>query len=484
MINIFVVESLKDWTLQIKDVEVVSSTEYLISPKYRDEETLRVFNLCRSYSYQSAGFYVSLLAAARGHKPIPSVSTVLDMKSTSMLRIRSEVLDEIIQHSLKDIRSEQFELSIYFGKNLAKKYDELSYELHKYFHAPLLRAKFVKKDRWKLKWVGPIALKEVPYYHLKFIEEFAAEYFSKRTRTFIPRRARFNLAILMNSSEKFPPSNKKAINNFIKAAHRQMIATEIIDKDDYNRLAEFDALFIRETTNVNHHTYRFAQKAKALGLVVIDDPDSILKCTNKVYVSELLSNHRIPSPKTMIIHESNIDEVESTLGLPCVLKQPDSAFSQGVKKVSTREELLKVLKAQLDESDLIIGQEYIPTDFDWRVGIIDGEPLYVCRYYMAKGHWQIYKLEDSGDFDNGMADTILVEQAPHELIKLAVKAANLIGKGLYGLDVKEKDGKFYFIEINDNPSIDGGIEDALLRDKLYNKIMDVFVKRMIKNAEG
>ncbi|MBP6218346.1 MAG: RimK family protein [Oligoflexales bacterium] len=483
MINLFVVESLKDWTLQIQGVEVISSTEYLMSYKYRDQTSLRVFNLCRSYSYQSEGFYVSLLATARGHKPTPSVTTILDMKSTSLLKIRSEVLDELIQQSLKDIRSKEFELSIYFGKNLAKKYDDLSHELHKHFHSPLLRARFIYKDKWRLKWVGPIALKDVPYSHLKFIEEFASEYFSKRMRTFIPKRTRFNLAILCNPNEKMPPSNKKGISNFIKAANKLMIATELIGKDDFNRLVEFDALFIRETTHVNHHTYRFAQKAKALGLVVIDDPDSILKCTNKVYISELFAKHRIPSPKTMIIHESNVDEVEKTLGLPCVLKQPDSAFSQGVKKASSKEELKDQLTLLLGESDLIIGQEYIPTDFDWRVGILDGEPLYVCKYYMAKGHWQIYQNVSKDNVENGRASTFLVEQVSPELIKLAVKSARLIGKGLYGLDIKEKDGKFYVIEINDNPSIDGGIEDDLLKTRLYDRIMECFLQRMIKNSE-
>lgn len=484
MINIFVVESLKDWTLHIKDVEVVSSTEYLMSSRYRDMESVRVFNLCRSYAYQSGGFYVSLLAAARGHKPIPSVATVLEMKSTSLLRIRSEVLNDLIQQSLKDIKSSSFELSIYFGKNLARKYDELCHELHKHFHAPLLRAEFAKKDKWRLKCIGPIALKEVPYSHLKFVEEFASDYFSKRMRSYIPKKTRFNLAILINPQEIMPPSDKKAIEKFIKAANKLMIATEIIGKDDFNRLAEFDGLFIRETTNVKHHTYRFSQKAKELGLVVIDDPESILKCTNKVYISELFSQHRIPSPKTMIIHESNTEEVAKVLGFPCVLKQPDSAFSKGVTKVATERELAVQLKALLAESDLIIGQEFIPTEFDWRIGMIDGEPLYVCKYFMVKNHWQILKHSSPGHLDNGKAQTLLVEQAPQELIKLAVKTAHLIGKGLYGLDIKEKEGRYYVIEINDNPTVDAGVEDLLLKDKLYLRIMETFLKRMVKNAEG
>ncbi len=76
----------------------------------------------------------------------------------------------------------------------------------------------------------------------------------------------------------------------------------LITKDEYGRIAEFDALFIRETTAVNHHTYRFSRRALAEGLVVIDDPESIIRCTNKVYLAELFARNRIPHPRTVVVH--------------------------------------------------------------------------------------------------------------------------------------------------------------------------------------
>jgi glutathione synthase/RimK-type ligase-like ATP-grasp enzyme len=50
-----------------------------------------------------------------------------------------------------------------------------------------------------------------------------------------------------------------------------------------------------------------------------------------------------------------------------------------------------------------------------------------------------------------------VEDAPQDVVQIALKAANLIGNGLYGVDLKQVDGKIYVIEINDNPSIDAGL---------------------------
>ncbi len=78
----------------------------------------------------------------------------------------------------------------------------------------------------------------------------------------------------------------------------------------------------------------------------------------------------------------------------------------------------------------------------------------------------------------GKLETIPVELAPHKAVKLALKATDLIGDGLYGVDVKESDGKFYIIEVNDNPNIDAGCEDAILKDELYRRIMNVFVRRI------
>lgn len=484
MRNIFVVESPSDWPISSGEFEVVSDTAYLTDPSFQDQRNLRVFNLCKSYRYQTSGYYVSLLAAARGHKPIPSVATIEDMKSISFVRITSDNLEQLIQKSLSGIRSKSFELSIYFGKNLAQKYDRLARELSKIFAAPMIRAKFVKKDQWMLSYVSPIALKDVPKSHQQYLVQFAKDYFRNRNTSAKPKAAKFSLAILIDPNEKTAPSNEKAIKKFIAAAQKLEMEVELIEHADFRRLAEFDALFIRETTNVNHHTFRFAQKAKALGLVVIDDPDSILKCSNKVYLTELLKRHKIAAPRTKLIHKANWENDIQELSLPCIVKQPDSSFSLGVIKVEDPKDLRVQTQKLLEESDLILAQEFMPTEFDWRVGIIDRRPLYVCRYYMARSHWQIYKRDGGGKLVDGKSDTLTVEDAPPKLIRFALKAASLIGDGFYGLDVKEVDGKYYLIEINDNPSIDAGVEDEVLKEQLYLEIMKVFLNRLMAKTEG
>jgi len=481
MKHFIILDNPSEWKMSVPGVEVHAARDYLTREEFRKRRSVKVYNLCKSYRYQTIGYYVSLLAAARGHRPIPSVSTIQDLKSQPIVKTISEDLDKLVQQSFEGLRSHEFTLSIYFGQNIAKRYDRLSAHLFRLFQAPLLRAQFQLQsdNRWRLQSVKPISALEIPENHYSFVEDFARSFFkNRRVSTRRQVTYSYDLAILNNEGEEMPPSNAKALERFIKAGNDLGLNVELINREDYGRLAEFDALFIRETTSVNHHTYRFARKAKAEGLVVIDDPDSILKCTNKIYLAELLEAHKIRTPRTIIAHRENLRELQSKIGFPCILKQPDSAFSQGVKKARDLDELVEQLEFFWTKSDLVIAQEFLPTEFDWRIGIIDKTPFFACKYFMARNHWQIVKQEAAGKHLDGRVQSIPFEEVPENVINTALKASNLIGNGLYGVDLKEIEGKCYVIEVNDNPNIDSGYEDSIMGMDLYETIMKVFLDRI------
>ncbi len=102
---------------------------------------------------------------------------------------------------------------------------------------------------------------------------------------------------------------------------------------------------------------------------------------------------------------------------------------------------------------------------------------------MAKNHWQIIKRGRTGRIYYGKVESIPVELAPEEVVQTALKAANLIGNGLYGVDIKEVGRKCYVIEVNENPNIDYGEEDAVLKGDLYRHIMKVFLQRIESRKE-
>lgn len=288
----------------------------------------------------------------------------------------------------------------------------------------------------------------------------------------------YRLAILVDPENPEPPSNKAAMQKFLHAAAEHDLEVVLITHADFERLPQFDALFIRDTTYTNHYTYLFSSRAAEEGLVVIDDPDSILKCNNKALQAELFKKHDIPTLRTLVVHHRNVRKIIPAIGLPCVLKLPDSSFSRGVIKIESEAELLPQIKTLFEKSKLIVVQEYVPTTFDWRIGILDRKPLFACQYFMVPGYWQIIKHEADGSWNEGPTIALPLEQVPPAIVQLALKAANLIGDGFYGVDIKQVDSHYYVIEINDNPNVDAGNEDAVLHDELYREVMASLLRRI------
>lgn len=474
---LLIVDSPKRWPLHIPGTELVSAYDYLSDPAFSQGAGRKVFNLCRSLRYQSSGYYVSLLAEARRHRPLPSVAAIQGFKLAPVIRAASEELADLIQTSLRRIRSDKFELSVYFGHNVAAGHESLALGVFNAFPAPLLRARFERDGSWRLTSVRAIGLGEVPESHRPFVVEKAEQYLKRS-----PRKGKsspptkYDLAILHDPANPLPPSDHKALKKFIAAGESLGIGCELVERDEYGRIAEFDGLFIRETTAVNHYTYRFARRAAAEGLTVIDDPQSIVRCTNKVFLAETLTRHRVPVPKTLILSKENAIESIRTIGFPCVIKQPDSSFSAGVSRIDSEEEIAPTLRQLFEQSELLIAQEFVPTEFDWRVGVLGGRALWVCRYGMAPGHWQIYQRDDEGVHEGDFA-TMSVDEAPKDVIKLAVRSAALMGEGLYGVDLKVIKGRAVVIEVNDNPNIDSGVEDSVLGSWLYEAIMQHFLRK-------
>jgi glutathione synthase/RimK-type ligase-like ATP-grasp enzyme len=487
--TILVVDDLADWNPYYPSEQVTTFENYLALEQGDPDQRVRVINLCSSYRYLSDGYYCSLLAEARGHHVIPSVKVLNDLGKKALYRLQLEDLSQTLARAFKS-RNKTGEITLlsYFGTTPEAEFQELARLLFERFSCPVLEVVLQFSGRqWEI-----TELKAISHRTLNESEQTlfadALDKFSKKVwrKGRARKTARYDLAILFNPEEEMPPSNRGALKKFINIGRQLGIDIELITQQHYVRLPEFDGLFIRETTAIDHHTYRFSKKAEAEGLVVIDDPTSMLRCTNKVYLADLFRTHRVPSPKTWLLHRGNadhLDKLEAEAGFPVVIKIPDGSFSRGIVKVHNRQELDIRVHELFQKSALLLAQEFLYTDFDWRIGVLNNKALYACRYYMVKNHWQIYrhggKRTDSGNFD-----TLPTFEVPKAVLEAALKATQPIGNGFYGVDVKEKNGKGYVIEVNDNPNIDSGIEDKYLGDELYRLILTELLRRMENRSKG
>ncbi|MDD4650777.1 MAG: RimK family alpha-L-glutamate ligase [Methanothrix sp.] len=248
---------------------------------------------------------------------------------------------------------------------------------------------------------------------------------------------------------------------------------EFIFPVDIKKIPKLDALFIRANTDPMNITYVASRMAQMYGIPVIDDPSSIRICADKINMYMHLMKNNVSMPETRFLKNKELDESSAAqlfeeLGTPLVLKEPSTSFSVRVEKVSSPGELLKVAKRFFKLSDWIVVQEYIESRFDWRVGVINGQPLYACRYIIPS---ETFKIQASvnGHIVYCDVESVPADQVPPGVIELGREAGNAIGNGLYGVDIKESNGKLYVIEVNDNPSLEGG-EDAHYPD-MFQKII-------------
>lgn len=462
--------------------KIITTRDYLTHPSLFRGVRPKVINLSNNVGYQSRGYYASLLAGSRGHKVIPTVETMIDLSEKKLYEHALPELEVALNRCRKDIGGEfPSRVAVFFGIGPSKAWNAFARLLFDWFRAPALEVSIKDGGEWaSIRKIGFLPLARMSDDEEKAFLESLEGYTSREWRDSKERTpARYTFATLINPQEELSPSSISSLKYWARIAEKMGVEVEPITRKDLAKLANYDALFIRETTSISNHTYRFARRAQQEGMPVIDDPLSMIRCTNKVYLNELMTFNKVPVPPTVTIAGiADLEPAAQALGFPLVLKIPDSAFSRGVKKASNLEELKALATAWLEDSDLIIAQKYIPTQFDWRVGVLGGEPLFAVQYLMAKKHWQIVNHDRGGKPDQGGVKAFTLKETPKIVIDTAVKAARCIGDGLYGVDLKETADGVYVIEVNDNPDLDHGYEDSGEKDEVWVKLTQWFLDRL------
>jgi glutathione synthase/RimK-type ligase-like ATP-grasp enzyme len=483
--TLVVVEQRRDWTDRDDTFTVVTASEFLRADTRWGDTGGVVVNLCRGYKYLSVGYYCSLLAEARGQAVLPSVKTINDLSRKAIYTLDTCDLDYALNQALDGADGRpmpvEFSMDIYFGATDYTPLAGLARQIFATFPTPLMRVEFARDGDWR---IAAIRVQSAAMLGESQLATCAAALRAATLAAPAPAAVkpyRYHVAILRNPDEALPPSDARALARFEEAGRALGVDVSLIEKKDFHRLCEHDALFIRETTAINHHTYLFAKKAESEGMVVIDDPISILRCTNKVYLADLLRMNGIPTPRTYALQRAGLGElaeIERAIGYPMVMKIPDGAFSRGVTKVADAAQFHATAQDLLAQSALILVQEYMYTDFDWRIGVLNRQPIFASKYFMSKDHWQIAKRDAAGNAEFGAAQAVPLTEVPAELLAHALAAANLIGDSLYGVDMKMTARGAVVIEVNDNPNIDAGNEDSVLGDELYRLVLRDLVRRL------
>ena len=264
-----------------------------------------------------------------------------------------------------------------------------------------------------------------------------------------------------------------ALTNFRLAAFELGHELDFVFKNELKYLAQYDAVLIRSLTDPLNTSYVVARWAELLGKRVLDTSEAIRVCCDKVNMYRRLQLANVPLPETRFLDEKSVTAADAAalfeqLGTPLVLKAPNSSFSAYVDKATTPEEFVRVGKRFLRRADRIVVQQYLPSAFDWRVITLHGKVLAVVEYRFAADRWKV--MQRGAEGEAAVTRGIPRDEAPARLLEVALAASNAISNSLHGVDLKEIDGEFYVIEVNDNPTIAATEEDQA-NPEIYTEVV-------------
>jgi glutathione synthase/RimK-type ligase-like ATP-grasp enzyme/gamma-glutamyl:cysteine ligase YbdK (ATP-grasp superfamily) len=523
--TLIVVSYLRDLPADVGLGRVVTADAYLAGDAALNNSGTTVINMCRSWRYLSKGYYVSLLADARGQTVLPTVDTIealanpdrvfralqeadIETVEVAELKGRRRILPtafipgdaadlpdsaeqepplvrEIVGDSVvyRPARAEELaEATVYMGTCHDRRFRTLASTVFRLWPCPVLRIRVLREaDRWKVIQVGAMLFGRLDALEREQLIGALSKPRARRTADNPPAPVEDKavaIAVLFDEADPYKASSEETLARLERVAAKMGVHVHRIDPDDLSRVGDYDALFIRSLTGLELPAFRFALRAEALGMPVIDDTRSIIRCGNKVFLHELLARHDIPTPTTVTAtRETTFEHLQSVLGLPFIVKLPDGSFSTAVFKVTDRKEYERRASHLFRGSPLLIAQAFTPTDFDWRVTTLGGRPLFAARYFMARGHWQIQTSSARGA-RYGKVEAVARDEAPRDVVRLACRASELIGDGLYGVDIKQTPRGPLVIEVNDNPNIDIGYEDAADGDLIYQELVEHFLQQV------
>ncbi len=516
--SVIVVLSDPDQLPATPGVQRVSAADFL-SGKVATPAGATVVNLCEECGYLSTGWYVALLTEARGALPLPEAALLEQSRDrrTRDRALREEGLDLLdsdeVASRLRDMAAaglppcegvpvvddpdepvpraprpqEQLRFRVLAGRPSPAEppvggpsLSRLARRIFAAWPLPLAQVELVHDGgHWRIVDLSPLSLGDLD-------DDDRAVLLAALSKVEVEAPAPFeampSLAVLWSGADVACASTSETIDRLGRVAARRGLRIERIGLEDLDRLGEHDALFIRVLTGVDQPSWRFATRAEALGMPVIDHPTSIVRCGNKVYLHELMTRAGLATPPSVIFgREATWEQLSDQLGTPIIVKVPDGSFSTAVFKVQDAADFASRVPPLLERSPLLLAQGFLPTAFDWRIGVLDGRVLYAARYHMVRGHWQIRALKGSS-VRFGRVEAVPRDKVPAAVKKLAIASAELIGDGLFGVDLKETDAGPVVIEVNDNPNLDVGYEDAAEGDQIYEELVRWFQRRLRAEA--
>jgi len=225
----------------------------------------------------------------------------------------------------------------------------------------------------------------------------------------------------------------------------------IVQRDGKVDLAShLDALLVRPIGrgSLDEILYRVntLHRLSEAGLYIVNPPRAIERCVDKYYALSILQVNGIKVPKTVVTEDPDLAlEAFSELGGDIILKPIFGSRGMGITRISDYEVARRVFNLLHYHHFVLYLQEYIPHGRSDIRAFVVGDRVIAAMYRRARG-WKTNVSQGA----KPVATKLLAEQE-----ELAIRAANIMGCEVAGVDILESKNGRYITEINSQPGFRG-----------------------------
>lgn len=214
-------------------------------------------------------------------------------------------------------------------------------------------------------------------------------------------------------------------------------------------LDNLDAVIPRIGASNTYFGAALVRHFQAMGVFCVVGAEAILKSRNKWTCFQILSQAKVPVPKTVL---GNVNDVEALLALfgepPYIIKILQGTHGHGVILAETYQTALSTIETLLTAGVRFVVQEFIAESrgADLRVIIVDGVIVAAMKRQSREGDFR------SNLHRGGTSDII---KLTYQEENVALRAAKALRMGVCGVDILQSANGPLVLEVNSTPGLEG-----------------------------
>jgi gamma-F420-2:alpha-L-glutamate ligase len=294
--------------------------------------------------------------------------------------------------------------------------------------------------------------------------------------------------LLFNTSVSEDVPEGHEILRFLESGRRRGIQLDVLKPRDFELIvsterdwrAEYaggklprpDFIIPRTGSETTYFTLAVLRQFERMGVAMINGPDAVEACADKLQTLQLLSASGLPIPRTILAKfPVDVDIIEQELGFPVVVKTLRSTRGAGVVLCQDREQFdnLASLLGDSNPSADFIFQKYVRSSHgrDVRLLVIGGKVAAAMERRSRNGGFK------SNISLGGVGVPIT---PPSEMADLALKAAETLRLDIAGIDILYDERGFRICEANSSPGFHG--LENVCRISVPDKVFDFVSTRL------